>query len=222
MLFTHDLRVHQARVGIERVHRRVDAQLRNRTVENRRRVEVRKGRRGCGVGQVVRRHVDGLDRGDRARFGRGDALLHLAHVGRQRRLIAHSRRDTAKKRRHLGARLREAEDVVDEEQNVRPGCVAELFGQRQAGQGDTGTRARRLVHLAVDQRHLGFPQVVRLDHVGFDHLVVKVVALAGPLPNTGEHRIARVHLGDVVDQFHDENGLAHAGAAEQADLAALG
>ena len=30
-----------------------------------------------------------------------------------------------------------------------------------------------------------------------------------------------MHLGDVVDQFHDENGLADAGAAEQADLAAL-
>jgi hypothetical protein len=31
-----------------------------------------------------------------------------------------------------------------------------------------------------------------------------------------------VGLGDVVDQFHDQNGLANAGAAEQADLAALG
>jgi peptide chain release factor 1 len=31
-----------------------------------------------------------------------------------------------------------------------------------------------------------------------------------------------MRLGDVVDQFHDQNGLAHAGAAEQADLAALG
>ncbi len=29
-----------------------------------------------------------------------------------------------------------------------------------------------------------------------------------------------MRLGDVVDQFLDENGLAHAGAAEQADLAA--
>ena len=28
--------------------------------------------------------------------------------------------------------------------------------------------------------------------------------------------------GDVVDQFHHVDGLAHAGAAEQADLAALG
>ena len=57
---------------------------------------------------------------------------------------------------------------------------------------------------------------------GFDHLVVEVVALTGPLTHTGENRVARVHLGDVVDQFHDQNRLAHAGAAEQADLAALG
>lgn len=52
--------------------------------------------------------------------------------------------------------------------------------------------------------------------------MVKVVALAGPFTDAREHRIARVHLGDVVDQFHDQNRLAHAGAAEQADLAALG
>ena len=31
-----------------------------------------------------------------------------------------------------------------------------------------------------------------------------------------------MRLGDVVDQFHDQHGLADAGAAEQADLAALG
>jgi hypothetical protein len=31
-----------------------------------------------------------------------------------------------------------------------------------------------------------------------------------------------VHLGDVVDQFHDQNGLAHASAAEEADLSAFG
>ena len=31
-----------------------------------------------------------------------------------------------------------------------------------------------------------------------------------------------VAFGDVVDQFHDQNRLAHTGAAEQADLAALG
>ena len=55
-----------------------------------------------------------------------------------------------------------------------------------------------------------------------DHLVIKVVALAGALADAGKHRIAAVRLGDVVDQFHDQHGLADAGAAEQADLAALG
>jgi hypothetical protein len=87
-------------------------------------------------------------------LGGGDAFLHRAHVGGERRLVAHGRGDTAQKRRHLGARLREAEDVVDEEQNVGARLVAELLGQRQAGQRDARPRARRLVHLAVDQRHL--------------------------------------------------------------------
>jgi hypothetical protein len=31
-----------------------------------------------------------------------------------------------------------------------------------------------------------------------------------------------VLLGDVVDEFHHVHGLAHAGATEQTDLAALG
>ncbi|MPN09329.1 hypothetical protein SDC9_156618 [bioreactor metagenome] len=52
--------------------------------------------------------------------------------------------------------------------------------------------------------------------------MVEVVALAGTLAHAGEHGEARVRLGDVVDQFHHVDGLADAGAAEQADLAALG
>lgn len=52
--------------------------------------------------------------------------------------------------------------------------------------------------------------------------MIQVVALTGPFTHTGEDREARVHLGDVVDQFHDQNRLAHASAAEQADFAALG
>ncbi len=55
-----------------------------------------------------------------------------------------------------------------------------------------------------------------------DHLVIQVVPLTGALANAGEHGVATVRLGDVVDELHDENGLADAGAAEQADLAALG
>ncbi|OIQ73067.1 hypothetical protein GALL_452970 [mine drainage metagenome] len=115
-----------------------------------------------------------------------------------------------------------AEDVVDEEQNVSTRLVAELLGQRQTRQGDAQTRTRRLVHLTVNKGHFRLRQVVDLDNAGFDHLVVKVVAFTGPLAHTGENRVARVHFGDVVDQFHDQNRLAHACAAEEADLATFG
>ncbi len=52
--------------------------------------------------------------------------------------------------------------------------------------------------------------------------MIEIVALARALADAGEHRVAAVRLGDVVDQLHDQHGLADAGAAEQADLAALG
>ena len=68
---------------------------------------------------------------------------------------------------------------------------------------------------------MDFCQVARLDDARLGHLDPEVVALAGALAHAGEHREAAVLLGDVVDEFHDDDGLAHAGAAEQADLAAL-
>ena len=93
--------------------------------------------------------------------------------------------------------------------------VAEVLRHGQAGQRHAHTGSRRLVHLAVDQRGL-------VDDAGFLHLVVQVVALTGALAHAGEHGHAAVLLGNVVDQLHDQHRLAHAGAAEQADLAALG
>ena len=59
-------------------------------------------------------------------------------------------------------------------------------------------------------------------HIGLDHLVIEVVAFAGAFTHAGQNRITAVSLGDVVDQFLHGHGLAHARAAEQADLAALG
>src|SRR5206468_1018204 len=53
------------------------------------------------------------------------------------------------------------------------------------------------------------------------HFVVKVVAFAGAFAHARKHRDATVQLRDVVDEFHDDNRFAHAGAAERADLAAL-
>ena len=218
------LALEHARGRVERIHGRIDALFRDGAVERRRRVKVGERGRRRRVGQIVGRHVDRLHRGDRALVGRGDALLQRAHVGGQRRLIAHRRRDTAEQRRHFGARLGEAEDVVDEEQHVLA-LVAEVLGDGEAGQRDAGAGARRLVHLAEHQRALGTGGravvLMRvLVHAGFDHFVIEIVALAGALADAGEHRIAAMRLGDVVDQFLDQHRLAHAGAAEQADLAA--
>ena len=132
-----------------------------------------------------------------------------------------------KQRRHFRAGLGEAEDVVDEEQHVLAFDVAEIFGLGQARQSDAGAGARRLVHLAEHQgdlRALGGRVAVLVlgDDPGVEELVIEVVALAGALADAGEHGNAAMALGDIVDQLLDEHGLAHPGAAEQADLAALG
>ncbi len=165
------------------------------------------------VGEVVGRHVDRLHRGDRAGARRRDALLQLAHLGGERRLVADGARHAAEQRRHLGARLHEAEDVVDEEEHVLA-LVAEVLRHRQAGERDAQASARRLVHLPVDERGL-------VDHARLAHLEEEVVALARPLAHAGEDGETAVLLGEVVDQLHDQHGLADAGAAEEADLAAL-
>ncbi len=178
------------------------------------------------IGQIVGGHINRLHRGDRAFGRRRDALLQRAHVGRKRRLIADGGRNAAQERRDFRTRLGEAEDVVDEEQHVLA-LVAEIFGDRQTREADAGARARRLVHLAIDQRAFrAFGRAamflrVEID-LGLDHLVIEVVALARALADAGEDGIAAVRLGDVVDELHDEHGLADARAAEEADLAALG
>ena len=96
-----------------------------------------------------------------------------------------------------------------------PLFVAEVLRHRQAGQRDAHARAGRLVHLAEHEHRL-------VDDARLLHLEPEVVALARALAHAAERRQAAVLLGEVVDQLLDDHGLAHAGAAEQADLAALG
>jgi hypothetical protein len=92
------------------------------------------GKRVCRgrVGEVVGRHVDRLHRGDGSLVRRGDALLQLAHLGRECRLVADGARHPAEQRRYLRAGLDEPEDVVDEEQHVLA-LIAEVLRHRQAG-----------------------------------------------------------------------------------------
>ena len=134
-------------------------------------------------------------------------------VGAQSRLVADRARHTSEQRGDLRVGLHEAENVVDKEQHVLALFVAEIFGHGDAGQCHAGARAGRLVHLAIDQRGLR-------EHAGFLQFAIKIVALARALADSGEDRHAAVLLGDVVDQLHDGDGLAHAGAAEQADFSA--
>src|SRR5690606_21830184 len=110
-----DRRVEHRGGRVERVDGRVDAELRDGTRQNGRRVQVGEGRRGRRVREVVGGHVDGLDGGDGALRRRGDALLELAHLRREGRLVTDGARRTAEESGDLGARLREAEDVVDEQ-----------------------------------------------------------------------------------------------------------
>jgi peptide chain release factor 1 len=182
------------------------------TLEHDRGVEMREDARGCGIGVVVGRDEDRLDRGDRALLGGGDPLLELAHLGTQSRLVADGARHAAEQRGNLRAGLDEAEDVVDEEEDVLA-LVAEVLGHRQTRQTDPQARARGLVHLPVDERDL-------LDHAGFLHLEPEVVPLTRALAHAREHGHAAVLLRDVVDQLLDENRLADSRAAEEADLAA--
>ena len=200
---------------LQRVDRGIDAQLRDGSGQNRGRIQVGKGRGRGRVRQVVGRDIDGLNRGDRTVSCGCDALLQVAHLGCQRRLITDGGGHAPQQGRDFGARLGETEDVVDEQQNVLAGAVTEIFRNRQAGQRHAETGSGRLVHLAEDQRRL-------VDDTGLVHLVPEVVAFTAALAYPGKDRIAAVLIGDVPDQFHDQHRLADARASEEADLTAAG
>ena len=146
--------------------------------------------------------------------GRRNALLEQTHLVSQVGLVAHGRGHAAQQRGDLGARLGEAEDVVDEQEDVLVLNIAEVLRHGQARQGDAQTRARRLVHLAEDEGGL-------VEDARLFHFANEVVALTGTLADAGEHGDAAVVLGHALDHLLDEDGLADARTAEEADLATL-
>ena len=176
-------------------------------------VQVRERGRRRRVGVVVGGHVDRLHRGDGVASGRGDPLLQLAHLVGQVGLVAHRRRHPTQQGGDLRTRLGEPEDVVDEQQHVLVLHIAEVLRHGQRRQRHPQPGARRLVHLAEDQRGV-------LEDAGLFHLVDQVVALTGPLPHAGEHRGATEVVGDPVDHLLDQHRLADTRTAEQTDLAA--
>jgi len=181
---------------------------------------VGEGGGGGGVRQVIGRHVDGLHGSDGALLGGGNAFLQGTQVSGQGGLVTDGGGHAAQQGRHLRAGLREAEDVVHEEEHILPSLVTEVLRHGQPGEADAGAGSRGFVHLSVDQRGLGF--AIQFDDATLNHLVVQVVTLAGALADAGEDGETAVGLGDVVDELHNEHGLANTGTAEQADLTTLG
>src|SRR5262249_32812242 len=167
------------------------------------------------------RHVHGLKRSDRALLGRGDAFLERAHFRGEGRLVTDGAGGATEQRRHFGTSLREPEDVVNEQQYVLILLVPEVFGDGEAGQGDAQASAGRFIHLAVHEGNFRRAQVVLLDDSRFRHFLVEVAAFPSALADPREHRHTAMEFGDVVDQFLDDDSLAHAGTAKRTDLAAL-
>jgi hypothetical protein len=56
--------------------------------------------------------------------------------------------------------------------------------------------------------------------LGLGHFAPEVVALAGALADAAEDGVAAELTGDAGDHLLDDDGLADAGTAEEADLAA--
>src|SRR5439155_4820898 len=108
-----------------------------------------------------------------------------------------------KQRRHFRACLREAENVVDEEEHVLSFRVPEVFGDRQSTEGDAQTRAWRLGHLSIDEGCARLARVFDIDDATLLKLEPEVVALARPLPYPGKHRHASMLRGDVVNELLD-------------------
>ncbi len=108
-------------------------------------------------------------------------------------------------------RLGESEDVVDEDQEITALLVAEVLRDRETGERDPEARARRLVHLTEDHRHL-------VDDARLLHLAEQLRPFARTLAYSAEDGVAAVLGCDVADQLLDNDGLARAGTAEDGRL----
>merc|ERR1711884_707469 len=49
-----------------------------------------------------------------------------------------------------------------------------------------------------------------------------VISFTGSLTDTSKHRVTSVSLGNIVNEFHNQDSLAYTGTAEQTDLTSLG
>ena len=208
-----------ARGGSQRIDGGINALAGDVALEIDERIQVRKRIGRGGIGGVIGGDIHGLHGCDRAALGAGDALLQLAHFRGERGLVTDGAWHTAEQRGHLGTGLREAEDVVDEQEGIGPGFIAEILGHREGGEGDAKAGTGRFVHLAEDHDGLIDDVLAGFADFGLLHFQPEVGAFAGSFTDAGEDGVAAVLLGDAGDEFLDDDGLAEARPAEQTGLA---
>ena len=150
MVLSDYIRIKNTRGGFQRIHSRIYAELGNLTREHRCGVKEVESSGWSRVCQVVCRHIDRLNRGDRTVFSRCDPLLKRTHLRCESRLIAHGRGHAAKQSRHFRTGLSETENIVDKQQDILAAAIliTELLRHGQTGQSYTQAGARRLVHLS--------------------------------------------------------------------------
>ena len=152
MLFADDVRVEDAARGVQRIDRRINAELCDLARKDGRRIKMRERASRRRVGEVIGRDIDGLDGRDRAFLRGRDALLERADVRGERRLVADGRRHAAEEGRDFRACLDETEDVVDEQQDVLMLLVTEILSHRESRQGDAHRPRGRCPHGCARRR----------------------------------------------------------------------
>ena len=98
----------------------------------------------------LRAHVDQTEAGN----GESRIALDLSTDPKPGSGVTDGAGSAAKEGGHLGASLRKAKDVVNEEEHVLMLLVAEILGDREAGKGYAQAGARRFVQLSIHQSDL--------------------------------------------------------------------
>jgi hypothetical protein len=180
--------------------------------------KIQMGKRCCWgwIRKIVSGDIDSLDRGNGTVLGSGNTFLHTTHISGKSGLVTDSRGDTTQKGRDLRTGLGETENVINEEKHILTFIITEIFSNGKTSESDTGTGTRGLIHLTKDKSTLGV--TIKLNDTGFNHFVVQIVTFTSTFTDATEDGVTTVSLGDVVNQFLNQDSLADTGTTEKTNL----
>ena len=129
-------------------------------------------------------------------------------------MVAKPRRHLPKQPRDLHPRLKEAEDVIDEQKHVTMFVVSEVFRHRQRSIANPKACAGRLIHLPVYHHHV-------FEHVGILHAAIQLLPFATSFADSAEDAHSSLMAGHIVDHLGQQDRLADPGAPKQSCLSSL-